>query len=1214
MGNGKKQFLCYVVYGISGSRWSLPLKKQTQSILEAAFNDAASRGLPALVGGDFNLEVGDSEFLQRLPQLGWSRAAEVSGVGQTFTCYKGTGSVIDHVFCNQMLMASFREFFVGDRHGLADHCPINCLLNLDVTSQVVSRNREYGELSLQGIPNALQRPACLISSLFRHALEHGDMDTAFRAWCGYAEKHLEHIYFLNGWSGEFKKGRGTIRIDPQPLWPQSRGGEVACLSIRRLWKQCSRMVEIQKRPYGQKALRTWANAFRALDDLDDQAYWEARSLLSGRCSHDSAARLQQLFENAIVKVQREQKQQRIKAWKHKLQSSLRAQHSWLRNDGQSSSGFCFAGPDGARTANVQQQFQAVRDAWRAVNELFKDGEPDHSEFFRKYEKYISSSPVELPPLTPDLLKSEILSIPLSCPGLDAWKFQDLKLLVRSAPWVFDELCECLVTIEQQGTWPQSLISGFTSLIPKCEQPPEVPTDLRPITVLGGIYRIWARIRAKQLGAMWQELWAHGGMFGGRQGRGPEPLLFAVCLDLESTSQSCSVGGISFDLAKAFDRIPRELLGRILRRMSLPSCVLRPYMGMLRKATRRYKLGVCLDAPQTVYGGILQGCPLSMMALNCVVNIWLRSLSDKVPRCRPRAYADDVSITTDGSSSLEVRDTINAAYTVSLDFVGSIGGLVNHTKSFTFGDPSLDGCIPGLGHSDAFRLIGGSVAYRAARKKAATDLEINRMKKWSQTVQRARHLPVAWNERSSALLRTRTQYTFASGTHCLCETKEHQAALTRLRSDVMRCLLRRDRYVASPSIYFTLVASPSLNPFFSRVMDGLLVAWRSMEFAGTRQKVKRMFLEQPSGRDGPVARLQQVDAMNDFKGVVRTMLDLEPSQLGKWLHTTRETWRLEQWRKVSRDRPLFRGIELGVLKDVTLCYLRQLEDEGYSGPMDSGSGAHEQARMKAAVLRLLLCGGLFTRDVVSQHKLKQCTECDCAIGGVLDVCHVSWTCAHFAHLRGPIAHLEARVQRSKPCFRYATIVCYADADLAADVILVQQTLVNIWQCHIKSYLYGDIGPGAHSAGSVASAVPIPASLVVEDAILENGHHIVAMQGGGVWCRKCGIYVRETKHRRLKISYRRCTQAQLEQRYWLVTPSFRHNPHRLLDLFNGVVKMANGHHVAWNCSVSRSSPYGLIRCLLCGKEFRWDNRHNIKNHQSCRSSSDFHSGEMDFGKNV
>ena len=111
-------------------------------------------------------------------------------------------------------------------------------------------------------------------------------------------------------------------------------------------------------------------------------------------------------------------------------------------------------------------------------------------------------------LHPDLLCKEILSIPLSSPGLDAWSYRDLKALAHCSPWVFDSFCQLLNAIENFGRWPQSTISGFTTLIPKSCHSPDSPADLRPITVLSGLYRIWGRIRARQLDESWQNQWAN----------------------------------------------------------------------------------------------------------------------------------------------------------------------------------------------------------------------------------------------------------------------------------------------------------------------------------------------------------------------------------------------------------------------------------------------------------------------------------------------------------------------------------------------------------------------------------------------------------------------------------------------------------------------------------------------------------------------------------
>lgn len=198
----------------------------------------------------------------------------------------------------------------------------------------------------------------------------------------------------------------------------------------------------------------------------------------------------------------------------------------------------------------------------------------------------------------------------------------------------------------------------------------------------------ARIRARQLGATWQECWAHSELWGGRIGRGAEPLFTAVCsdssLDLELCPDDCHIAGLSFDLSKAFDRIPRELLGKLLQRMSMPVNVHKPYMGLLRFATRRFKLDPWLDKSQPIYGGILQECPLSMIAINAVANIWLRFLSSTAVTSRPRSYVDDVSVTLTTSCTNDLLQNIQDLLDKSNGFVQTIRGKLNVDKSVSFG--------------------------------------------------------------------------------------------------------------------------------------------------------------------------------------------------------------------------------------------------------------------------------------------------------------------------------------------------------------------------------------------------------------------------------------------------------------------------------------------------------------------------------------------------
>ena len=445
----------------------------------------------------------------------------------------------------------------------------------------------------------------------------------------------------------------------------------------------------------------------------------------------------------------------------------------------------------------------------------------------------------------------------------------------------------------------------------------------------------------------------------------------------------------------------------------------------------------------------------MVALNTVVNLWLSALKTAVPGANPRAYVDDVSVTAVQSSPEALVRDLTHAYEVSAHFVESSGMKLNKEKTFTFGSPHLENAICNtFAHLPEFRLVGGSFAVRHGHA-SATQLELQRLNKWSRTIQRSRHLPISWQDRCNALLRTHSQFTWGCGTHSMCNTKTHLDTLNGLRAGIMRCLLRRDQYVASPVAYFALVASPSLNPHFSRVVDGLVQFERALRLTQRRDAVVAAFsANAPPCSDGPVTRLRQVNAMPEFAGLVTPLLSRQNLNVERWLHTVREQWRQKQFEQLARNRPNFQGVQQNLLRDATLQYLKQLEVQGRSPPDQPVSQDQETARMRASVMRLLLTGGLFTQDVVTRHKFNQQTECSCAVGGQCTVQHISWACSHYSHLRERLVNLARRINRAKKCFKYAGILTQADAALATHIVLIHTVLVDIWQASIRKYLYAD----------------------------------------------------------------------------------------------------------------------------------------------------------------
>ena len=1095
------------------------------------------------------------------------------------------------------MLTTFSSFKIGSATGLADHAPIFCEFTDKIRAQQVFRNRCYGDTP-KGTPVDFTLPSHIsLSPKFAACLRTHDVDSALRHWSKFAEEHLQAIWHNLDPQNSFTKGRGTIRIDRQHVWPHSKAGKATPLHIRRMWKHCCRMVQVRKQPYGELAKRTWEHARDALQFLNHDEFAVAAPLLAKPCGSDSADKLLQCFDTCLTRLQTELSQKRIMNWKLRLQNNVKAQHSWIRQETTQQQQFCFKNSDGKFTASISEQFESVRIAWATITDLFKHSEPDHDTFFQQYGRYITQFDTDVSEITCESLCQTIISTPDSASGLDGWAFKDLKLLASYTPEVFTPFVQLLRVVETTGKWPQALVSGFCSLIPKTTDAPLSPLDLRPITVLSALYRIWARMRAKELTRTWQEGWIVSGAFGGRSKRGAEALIYGVMSDLEASSDTVFVGGLSFDLVKAFDRIPHQLLGEILTKMHMPELIRKPYAGMLRQATRRYKLATSLDYESQIYGGIIQGCPLSMMAMNAVTNIWMRLLDDQCSLCMSRSYVDDLSITSRSSSKIDLVNQIQTSFQASDQFVQAVGGQLNKRKSFSFGHDCLKQKVHvDLERSHTFRLVGGSIAYRHATQSTVTALELSKLGKWTRTVKRCRHIPIPWHDRCQALLRTRSQFTWGAGTHKVCLGKTHEDTIIKSRSAVMRCLLRRDHYIANPTAYFALLTSPSLNPLFSRIADGLITANRVLRTDPNLDIIRQRFqqVEDPCF-DGPASFLRQVNKIPGFEHSVDKMFAYGLDNPGQWIHDVRMHWRTEQFKRLAANRPDFQGVQHGVDLTHTLAYLKSMEHDVQNN-LDPAN--REEFLQNCTVLRLILTGGLFTRSIISRHKKQGPTNCSCSVGGEQTVQHVSWYCAHYQHIRAPIVQFFYLIAQASPCFQFASILTERDQNLIPHVQQIQTVLVQIWRQQAHDYVHGVNMPLPNTSHNPINSAPSMPSESTEPAGLqENGHQIISLPSGGVLCQKCGKHVALAKHRRLKITQFPCKQAHLDPEFWTTTPSQKNNPHSHLDNFANILKLDYDHELAWNLSVTNTSPKGMIKCLRCSTTFAWNNRYNIKKQRKC-----------------
>eukprot|EP00973_Karenia_brevis_P084880 11778566-Karenia_brevis.AAC.1 len=168
-------------------------------------------------------------------------------------------------------------------------------------------------------------------------------------------------------------------------------------------------------------------------------------------------------------------------------------------------------------------------------------------------------------------------------GADGWSVEELKHLPDE---FLDMLAMIFNEIERQGKWPRSLERALITLISKGQG--AKPEDLRPISVMSVVYRLWAIRRLQDL-RQWQETWASKGQHGYRPGHCPEDVFWRVSLRVERALLDGSpLYGISFDFKKCFDMVPHDVMFRLVEELGMVREILGPLRSIYCNLRRRFR--------------------------------------------------------------------------------------------------------------------------------------------------------------------------------------------------------------------------------------------------------------------------------------------------------------------------------------------------------------------------------------------------------------------------------------------------------------------------------------------------------------------------------------------------------------------------------------------------------------------------------------------------
>ena len=238
----------------------------------------------------------------------------------------------------------------------------------------------------------------------------------------------------------------------------------------------------------------------------------------------------------------------------------------------------------------------------------------------------------------------------------------------------DQLGECMGRLAYfpagRVTFPLSWCQAFLCMLPKPNKPPRSPDALRPVSLLNPASKALGRILAKRLIVYAQPFLASLPQFAYVQHRGVSDALGKVLSHFWSVRQNIQgqitnihkkreghaqvalTGGLtlSFDLSRAFDTLPHDVLFASLLEASVPSDLARFTVAFHRQ------IKFCLDEhgiETLARRGIRQGCPLAPMLWAIATGSIIRRLQV----CNGQQWVEDtLSVYADDFISTMVFDS------------------------------------------------------------------------------------------------------------------------------------------------------------------------------------------------------------------------------------------------------------------------------------------------------------------------------------------------------------------------------------------------------------------------------------------------------------------------------------------------------------------------------------------------------------------------------
>ena len=215
------------------------------------------------------------------------------------------------------------------------------------------------------------------------------------------------------------------------------------------------------------------------------------------------------------------------------------------------------------------------------------------------------------------------------------------------------------------------------------------------------------LRFRQL-ATWQAGVMPKNLFGGIKGRKLWHLQTRFKLSLDNArSNDIQFVGIKLDKSKCFDRLIPSISAAIMLAMGEPFQVGNVW-AKLYSGLQRYLSHQNWTNPTTSVNGVIQGCSLSLLAINCHMACWTLFLQ-KFQSLSVAAYIDDAYLWCEQSCIDELQEAVDITHQWdSLTGQAANEGMSVAWASSTKGRQMMKSTFRNMKHSHSVEVLGSNI--------------------------------------------------------------------------------------------------------------------------------------------------------------------------------------------------------------------------------------------------------------------------------------------------------------------------------------------------------------------------------------------------------------------------------------------------------------------------------------------------------------------------